>query len=139
MDHRLVVRVITPERIVIDTPAQSLRIPAMDGSMGIFPRHAEMVAALAPGLLALRLDGGMEEALFVAGGFAEVRGDTVRVLSAASERASEIDIERARAAERRARERLAGGSASDEIDHARARAALLRALHRQAAASRHGG
>lgn len=138
MEHRLVVRVITPERIVVDTQAKSLRIPATDGSMGIFPRHAGMVAALDPGLLAIRLDGGMEQEMFIAGGFAEVRGETVRILTAAGEKASEIDVERARAAERRARERLAGGASSDEIDHARARAALQRSLARQAVVSRHG-
>ncbi len=138
MDRRLVVRVITPERIVVDTPARSLRVPATDGSMGIFPRHAGMVAALEPGLLSIRLDGGMEEEMFVAGGFAEVRGDTVRVLTAAGEKVSEIDVERARAAERRARERLARRGGSDEIDHARALAALRRALARLQASARHG-
>ena len=42
----LTLRVITPERIVLDTTVRQLKFPAIDGSMGVLPRHAAMVAAL---------------------------------------------------------------------------------------------
>ena len=48
----------------------------------------------------------MREELFVAGGFAEVRQNTLRVVTEASERPTEIDVERAEQAAERARERL---------------------------------
>ena len=62
-----------------------------------------------------------------------MRGDTVRVLTAASEPWTEIDEERAREAEARARERLSMSQAAakqDAVDMARARASLQRALAR---------
>lgn len=130
----LTLRVITPERIVLDTTAASVRVPGLDGDMGIFPRHAGMVAALDAGLVRYRADGA-EQTLFVDGGFAEVRGGTVRVLTAAGESTEEIDVERAREAEERARERLSqrGEALAREsaIDFLRAEAALRRALLRQ--------
>jgi F-type H+-transporting ATPase subunit epsilon len=90
-----------------------------------------MVVALDPGLLRYRVDG-QQHVLFISGGFAEVRGDTLRVVTEAGEKAAEIDEARAQAAEKRARERLAG--AATEIDQERAEAALKRAIWRLRAA-----
>jgi len=128
----LTLRVITPERIVSDTTAASVRIPALDGDMGIFPRHAAMVATLKPGILRYK-EGGMETTMFVAGGFAEVRDNTVRVLTSAGERPEDIDAERAKAARDRARKLLAGSRVTEKgepIDMIRAERALQRAVMR---------
>src|SRR5262249_44068174 len=105
MAGKLTLRVITPDRIVLDTPADAVRVPAVDGSMGFLPRHAHLVAALDLGVLLWR-EGGKEQTLFVSGGFVEVKEDTVRVVSEAGERPADIDVTRAREAEQRARERL---------------------------------
>lgn len=126
----LTLRVITPDAIVVDTTASSIQIPAADGLMGILPRHAAMVAALDMGLLKYERNG-VQELLFVSGGFAEVRDNTVRIVSEAGERPTEIDEERARAAEERARQRLAEGRGDRaQIDVLRAEAALRRAQFR---------
>jgi F-type H+-transporting ATPase subunit epsilon len=141
MERELTVRVITPERIVADTTARSVRIPGLDGSIGILPRHARMIAALDAGLIFLRKAGGAEEVLFVTGGFADVRDDTVRVLTSAGEHPADIDVERARAAERRARERidqaLRLGARDSAVDFARADAALRRSMMRIRVHGRH--
>jgi len=133
MAGTLTLRVITPERIALDREVASVRLPGLDGSIGVLPRHAPMVAALEPGLVRYRTPSGAdEEALFVAGGFAEVRGATLRVVSPAGEAPAEIDEERAREAEQRARERMAAGMSTkgEPLDLARAEAALRRALAR---------
>src|SRR5258705_13081695 len=107
MAGTLTLRVITPDRIALDRSVASVRLPALDGSIGVLPRHAPMIAALDTGLLHYReTSGGSESVLFVAGGFAEVRGETLRVVSEAGEHPAEIDEARAREAEQRARERL---------------------------------
>lgn len=131
MAGKLTLRVITPDRIVLDTPADAVRVPAVDGLMGFLPHHAHLVAALDLGVLTWR-EGGKEHSLFISGGFVEVKQDTVRVISEAGERPADIDVERAREAERRARERLdqARASSTAGIDTLRAEAALHRALMR---------
>lgn len=134
MAEELTLRVITPEKMVVDTPASSVRVPATDGSMGIFPKHAAMVAALAPGMLSYTVNG-TEHDLFISGGFADVRDNTLRILTAAGETPTEIDEKRAHEAEARARERLKVrgrdvSSNEGEIDLVRAEAALQRALVR---------
>ena len=133
----LTLRVITPDAIVLDTPASSVRIPGVDGQIGILPRHAHMVAALDMGVLRYR-NGGTEHFLFVSEGFAEVRDNTLRLVCEAGDPAEEIDVQRAKAAEQRARERLAQASQGVEVDELRAEAALRRALMRLQAAQ-YGG
>jgi F-type H+-transporting ATPase subunit epsilon len=133
---KLTLRVITPDKIVLDTQAEAVRVPAVDGAMGFLPRHANLVAALDVGLLTWR-EGGREQSLFVSGGFVEVKQDTVRVVSEAGERPSEIDVERARAAEMRARERLDQGRETGVVlDVLRAELALRRAQVRLRAAGK---
>ena len=135
MAGTLTLRVITPERIALDTQVQSVRIPGADGSLGILPRHAPMVAALDTGLLHYRVEG-KETVLFVSGGFAEVRGETVRVVTEAGEKPEEIDEKRAKEAEQRARDRMSGTlkqEQGDPVDLARAELALRRAFWRQRA------
>ncbi len=131
MAGKLTLRVITPDRIVLDTPADAVRVPAVDGSMGFLPHHAHLVAALDLGVLTWR-EGGKEHSLFISGGFVEVKQDTVRVVSEAGERPADIDVGRAREAEQRARERLdkAQSSKDSGIDELRAEASLRRALMR---------
>ena len=130
MAAELTLRVITPDRIALDTTADAVVFPAVDGLMGVLPMHAAMVAAVDAGMLTYT-SGGKEQTLFISGGFAEVRDDTVRFVTQAGELASEIDEQRAREAEARARERLEQArSGQTDIDTLRAEAALRRALMR---------
>ena len=124
---KLTLRVITPDKIALDTQAEMVQVPALDGSMGFLPRHADLVAALDLGELTWR-EGGQTRHLFVSGGFVEIKADTVRVVSEAGERPEEIDVERAREAEKRARERLDQGRGTvAQVDILRAELALRRA------------
>lgn len=131
MASDLTLRVITPEKVLLDTTASAVKVPATDGLMGILPRHAAMVAALDAGVLTYR-EGGRDVELFVSGGFAEVRQNTVRILATVGERAEDIDLDRAKAAEERARTRLAHDrrAAEESVDIVRANAALRRAIFR---------
>ena len=136
MSGTLTLRVITPDKIALDSAVGSVTIPGMDGQIGILPRHAPMVAALDGGSLSYE-EGGARRTIFVSGGFCEVRGATVRVVTEAGEKPVEIDVERAKAAERRARERIAARreDAGAPVDLLRAEAALKRALLRLRTAS----
>ncbi len=120
--------IITAERIVLtEEMVESVRVPGADGVVGILPRHAPLMTALAPGELIMR-KGEEEESFFVTGGFLEVRDNQVAVLADASERAEEIDIARAEEARHRAEEALS--EKRDGADLAAAEAAMRRALIR---------
>jgi F-type H+-transporting ATPase subunit epsilon len=134
----LTLLVISPDRVVLDERVDSVRLPGVDGSFGVLPRHAPMVAALDVGVLRYR-QGGAEKLLFVSEGFCEVAKDVVRVVAEAGEKPAEIDEQRAKEAEQRARERLArvreqraaAMTGKEAVDLLRAEEALRRALKRQ--------
>ena len=136
MAGALTLRVITPDKIVLDTEVDSVQVPAADGLMGILPRHAHMVTALDIGVMTYRTPAGKDEILFVSGGFLEVHDNTVRIVSEAGELPTQIDEERAREAEARARERLDTGRG--QVDVLRAELALRRAQFRLRASRGYG-
>jgi len=137
MADAITLRIITPESIVLDTTAASVRIPGMDGQMGVLPKHAPMVAALEAGEL-FYTENGQEHCRFVGAGFAEVRQDTVRIVSDSCERPSDIDVERAVTGAERSRDRLKARKTDggEVFDYVRAEASLRRALLRKLAAKR---
>jgi len=120
--------VITPERRVYEDDVDMVIAPGSEGYLGILPHHVPLLTALGPGEFRVK-KGGVEEILAVFGGFMDVRGDRVVVLTEAAEPAEEIDAQRAQEARERAQQALQGAVLS-AADEARARAALQRALVR---------
>jgi F-type H+-transporting ATPase subunit epsilon len=94
-DARLQVRIITPERIVFDGPADGVVATAYDGQFGILPGHAPMMVVLGIGELRLR-QGERYDWFAVGEGFLHVLDDVVTVLTPLAEHAREIDVEAAK-------------------------------------------
>ena len=65
------VEVVTAERELYNGEANLVSAPGSEGRLGILPRHAAILALLAPGELRVELNGE-EEPIFVSGGFIEV-------------------------------------------------------------------
>jgi F-type H+-transporting ATPase subunit epsilon len=120
--------VVTPERQLVHQQVGEVQIPGKDGYMGILPGHAPLLSELGSGALTYVL-AGRRHSLAVHGGFLEVLEDHVRVLADAAERAEEINVERARAAQTRAQQQV-----NNPAGAAAAAAALARALTRIAVA-----
>ena len=120
--------VITPERRVYEDDVDMVIAPGSEGYLGILPHHAPLLTGLGPGEFRVK-KGGIEEVLAVFGGFMDVRGDRVIVLTEAAEPAEEIDAQRAQQAREQAQQALAVAG-MDPAEEARARAALQRALVR---------
>jgi len=119
--------IVTPERVVYTDDVDMVIAPASEGYVGILPHHAPLLTTLGPGVFRVK-KSGVEEVLAVFGGFMDVRGDRVTVLTEDAEHAEEIDAQQAQEARDRAHQALqAPLSAADE---ARARASLQRALVR---------
>lgn len=124
------VEVITRERMVLDREVISLIAPGREGYLGVMAGHAPLITELTVGKLMLRDPGNEVEELSVGGGFMEVMPERTVVLAESAEFSREIDVERARHAAERARQRLLGESGDQTVDLERARAALMRALNR---------
>ena len=123
------VRVITPDRVFYQGIASMIEFTTTEGDIGVYARHIPLTTVLAPGIVTITGEDESKQLAGVYSGFAEILGDKVTLLAEAAEWPDEIDVSRAEAAERRARERLEA-KASD-LDIVRAEAALRRALVRK--------
>ena len=73
--------IVTPERAELDTMANSVVLPMFDGELGVLPGHSAFVGQLAAG--ELRITTGTEvKRYYIDGGFAQVAGGVVNVLTA---------------------------------------------------------
>ncbi len=120
--------VLTQEKTTVDETVSSVTAPGTEGYLGILRDHAPLVTQLMPGKLTVKDLDGNETVYAVSGGFLEVSHNTVTLLADALEKGSEIDLARAEAAEKRARERLVK---REGVDFDRAELALKRALNRE--------
>ena len=127
-------QVVTPARHILQDTVQAVEIPGKEGYLGVLPGHAPLLTELGIGIMSYR-KGAETRYLTVIGGYAEVLPDRVIVLAEISERAEEIDIERTRAAQERARAELARTTSGNE-DWQLATFALDRSVVRMQAAAK---
>ncbi len=130
--------VVTPDKSVVSDEAQIVVAPGAYGEFGVLPGHTTFLTTLQLGMIRYKDQGGSERIVFVNGGFAEVKLNTVTVLAESAERRRDIDVERAKAAVKRAEQRLAEASRREDVDFRRAQAALQRALARLKVAQTRG-
>ena len=81
-DKQLQLVIVTPERTVFDEPASALRFPLFDGQIGILPGRAPLVGRLGYGELKATVASGNEKSFFIDGGFVQVKGSVVSILTA---------------------------------------------------------
>ena len=164
-ENEFAVSVVTPERILLEGAAAEVVLRTAEGDSTYLAGHSDLVGAVEPGVLRVSgssLDGG-ELRIAFHGGFVQVESSPpvppvvegeeavllsrgrVTVLAGVAELASEIDVDRARAALERAEARTTGleserrGAAGEAEEPAgselaEARAALRRAQVRLEAA-----
>jgi F-type H+-transporting ATPase subunit epsilon len=124
----LQVELVSPERILYSGEAEMVVARTAEGDIAFLTGHSPFIGALGIGAVSIRGTDGTEARAAVHGGFVEVSGDRVTILSDVAELAGDIDAARARRAleeaERAARE-----------DDAEAEAALRRARLRVELAS----
>jgi len=96
--------IVTPEKTVLDQRAEFVALPLYDGEMGIAPGHTPMIGRLGSGELRIRA-ADQTNRFYVEGGFVEVLGNVVTVLTSRALPAEEIEpdvvAEQLQAAQRR--------------------------------------
>jgi F-type H+-transporting ATPase subunit epsilon len=122
------VTIVTAQQTIYDGEAEMVIAPGSEGQLGILPRHAPLLTTLQLGELRVR-EHGVDEGIFVAGGFLEVNRNVVTILADDAERASEIDEAHAEEARRRAQALLSNPSITAAAE-AEATAELERAIGR---------
>jgi F-type H+-transporting ATPase subunit epsilon len=87
----LSVRLVTPDRVLVDATAEAVELPSMSGYLEALYGHAPLLAELGAG--EVRLHGGSsgDQKFFVAWGFVEVLPERVTILAETAMHPDEID------------------------------------------------
>jgi F-type H+-transporting ATPase subunit epsilon len=119
------VDVVSAERALYSGEATGVYARSLDGEIGILPGHQPALLALGEAPVRVKTAEGDEVVIAVHHGFLEFSENQLTVLADTAELAVDIDIERARAAQRRAEQHLQdpdyAGDAQAELDRANLR------------------
>lgn len=122
------VSLVSVERAVWSGEATRVIARTIEGDIGIMPGHEPFLAILADGRVRIERPDDYPLVVAVHEGFFSVDSNEVKILAEIAELATEIDVERAKAARDRA---LSGAEGDDEV------ASLRRAETRIDVAMRH--
>ena len=89
--NQLQVRLVTPDRVLIDQQADAVELPSKSGYMEVLYGHAPLLAELGVGEVRLHGGGGSDQIYFVVWGFVEVLPDRVTILAQNAIKPEEID------------------------------------------------
>lgn len=129
MADTLKLSILTPEKELYKGEVTEIVTTAENGTIGILANHMPLITPLKPCETKIKTSDGKELVAFTSLGILEVNKDgDVHILCEAAEWPEEIDVERAKEAEKRAKARLE--NKSGETDIKRAEMALQRALIR---------
>ncbi|MBI3248084.1 MAG: F0F1 ATP synthase subunit epsilon [Deltaproteobacteria bacterium] len=112
MADTLHLRIVTPERLLLDEDVDEVTAPGAAGEFGILPNHTTFLSSLQPGRFSYK-QGSQTHVMIVSGGFAEVVDNVMTVLTDTVEFPSDINVERARAALHKTEEELKTLSPAD--------------------------
>ena len=97
--------IVTPEGEAYQGRVETVVLPGTEGDFGVLSNHEPFLTALRIGPAELKTNGDNYYAA-LAGGWAEVHGDSVTVVTSTCEFAHDIDRERAEVARERAQRML---------------------------------
>lgn len=120
-------KIITHEKVVFDEDVDEIYTRAVDGEFGILKKHIPIMSALDIGVTKVK-QGDETKYFTTMGGVLQFKDEECIILTTTAENGNDIDVARAEAALRRAKERLEDANA--ETDSKRAEAAVARAMAR---------
>ncbi len=123
--------VVTPEKAVLDEPADFVALPMFDGELGVARNRLPLIGRLGFGELRILRDKQTRR-FYVDGGFVQVRGNVITVLTSKAIPAAEIKTEAAQEVLRSPKvESTPEGQDAQQKAQERARAQLRVAQHNQ--------
>ncbi|HEY2411625.1 MAG TPA: ATP synthase F1 subunit epsilon [Pirellulaceae bacterium] len=82
--------VVTPEQTALETKADFVALPLFDGEIGILANHSPLIGRLGYGEMRIK-SGGQTTVYYVDGGFVQIAGNVVAVLTNRAVPAKNLD------------------------------------------------
>lgn len=125
-EKTMTIKIMAPDRTFYEGEASFIEFNTIEGILGIYPKHIPMTVVVSPGVLKIVEENGTEKKAALHSGFAEILGDSIKILAESVEWPEEIDVKRAEEAKIRAERRIKDNAA----DQDRAELALKRSMLR---------
>lgn len=120
--------IVTLKQTTFSEDVECVTVPGGLGYLGVLAGHAPLLTNVEAGVISIKLTSGSDLKMAVGEGFLVVTPQNTTLLVDTAEKKEDIDVDRARAAMGRARDRLA--ASDDEVDATRAESSLKRAMAR---------
>ena len=133
-ESKLKLEIVTPYGLILSEDVDEVTCTGSEGDFGVLPGHVPFFTTLKVGMLIYK-KGNATKYVFVNWGYAEVSSERVMILADSAEKSEDIDVERAKAAMKRAEDRL---KKIEEFDFARSTSSLERAVMRSQIAEKRG-
>lgn len=118
-------KIITPQKIILETDVSSITAPSSEGEITILPYHTNLFALLIEGIVKIKYEA-KEDFLAIGGGYLETNGEEVNILVSRAYKQEEIDEEVTRKAIDEAQKILK--ETKDQKQRAEATAILRRSI-----------
>ena len=102
---QLHLKVVTPEKLLIDEEVSQVNVSTEKGQIGILPHHINLMAKLEPGELVIK-KGGRQDSLAIGDGFLQVSNNNLIVMTDLATHAADIDERVMEEAKKRAEQAL---------------------------------
>lgn len=134
MSKQIKLKIVTPERLVLEEMVDQVSIPTTLGEITILPNHIPLITGLTSGDI-VALSAGEYVPMAVSGGFVEIKKDIsgatlVAILADFAEHVSEISDEKIEEAKARAEDLKKKMEDKDVVDFEHFEAELERSLTR---------
>jgi F-type H+-transporting ATPase subunit epsilon len=117
--NKVRLQIISPDKVEFDGECTMIEYNTTEGYVGVLPGHVAMTQIIAPGRLAI-YEEGKEKPTYAAlmSGIATIMPDMITLLAEIIEMKDEIDVERAKAAKKRAEDRIENKKENTDIERA---------------------
>lgn len=123
-------KITTPERVLYNDQVDQVSLPTEQGEITVLPHHIPLVSNLKPGEILIKKNQ-QEFPFFCEGGFAQIKSNNqLIVLADAGQSIEELDEEKIKQSQERAKKALEQKKDKSEIAFVNAQSALERELAR---------
>lgn len=126
-DNTFKLQIVTPDKSFYDDDVDRIMFKSTEGDIAVLYDHIPLTTTLSSGIAIIYKDK-KEYPAALHGGFAEIKEESVTILSNAAEWPDDVDVDRAHASKERAESRIKEQNPTHS--QARVEASLMRALAR---------
>jgi len=127
MASKYMLKIVTPDKNFFEGEVEMVILRTLVGDIGIMNDHEPTVAPISIGEIRIKIDNEVKVAT-CSTGFVNIDEKKVTIVIDAAEWVEEIDVDRAKEAAKRAKQRLEEVKKEDDVE--RAKISLARAMNR---------